>query len=49
MERDVSNTAYYLSGDPVEVGPTTTLRGHGWLAVTRAGVGHGAFTGVVRI
>ncbi|MEL5956615.1 hypothetical protein AADR41_17900 [Streptomyces sp. CLV115] len=47
MECDVNSTAYYISVDPDQVEPTTTLRGHGWLALTRPGVGHGAFTGVV--
>ncbi|MFF2328733.1 MULTISPECIES: HEAT repeat domain-containing protein [unclassified Streptomyces] len=48
MECDVNSAAYSLSIEPAEVGSATTLRGHGWLAVTRPGVGHGAFTGVVR-
>ncbi|MEV0747669.1 hypothetical protein OG345_17805 [Streptomyces sp. NBC_01220] len=43
------SAAQSLSVEPTEVGSTTTLRGHGWLAITRPGVGHGAFTGVVRI
>ncbi|WP_345016620.1 hypothetical protein [Streptomyces shaanxiensis] len=33
----------YLSVDPGEVGPDTEVRGHGWLALTEPGVGHGAF------
>lgn len=49
LESDVNSAAHSLSVDPTEVGSTTTLRGHGWLAITRPGVGHGAFTGVVRI
>ncbi|MEU6878833.1 hypothetical protein [Streptomyces sp. NPDC046712] len=39
----------YLSVDPGEVGPDTELRGHGWLALTAPGVGHGAFPGTLRI
>lgn len=39
----------YLSVDPGEVGPETGTRGHGWLAVTAPGVGHGAFPGTLRI
>ncbi|MEU3690468.1 hypothetical protein [Streptomyces narbonensis] len=39
----------YLSVDPGEVGPETETRGHGWLAVTAPGVGHGAFPGTLRI
>ncbi|MFJ8852589.1 hypothetical protein [Streptomyces sp. NPDC102437] len=39
----------YLSVDPDDVGPDTEVRGHGWLAVTAPGVGHGAFPGTLRI
>ncbi|MFF5933805.1 hypothetical protein [Streptomyces sp. NPDC012508] len=39
----------YLSVDPGEVGPETDMRGHGWLALTEPGVGHGAFPGTLRI
>ncbi|MFF8846476.1 hypothetical protein ACF08N_27800 [Streptomyces sp. NPDC015127] len=39
----------YLSVDPGEVGPDTEVRGHGWLALTAPGVGHGAFPGTLRI
>ncbi|MET9959896.1 hypothetical protein ABZ128_12680 [Streptomyces sp. NPDC006326] len=39
----------HLSVDPGEVGPDTGMRGHGWLAVTAPGVGHGAFPGTLRI
>ncbi|MFI9721481.1 hypothetical protein ACIHFE_17815 [Streptomyces sp. NPDC052396] len=39
----------YLSVDPGEVGPDTRVRGHGWLALTAPGVGHGAFPGTLRI
>ncbi|MFF0204301.1 hypothetical protein [Streptomyces sp. NPDC005017] len=39
----------YLSVDPGAVGPDTVRRGHGWLAVTAPGVGHGAFPGTLRI
>ncbi|MFF4739902.1 hypothetical protein ACFY2W_29060 [Streptomyces sp. NPDC001262] len=39
----------YLSVDPDEVGPDTEVRGHGWLALTAPGVGHGAFPGTLRI
>ncbi|MEU8620411.1 hypothetical protein [Streptomyces sp. NPDC048623] len=39
----------YLSADPGAVGPDTAVRGHGWLAVTAPGVGHGAFPGVLPI
>ncbi|MFB9390568.1 hypothetical protein ACFPM3_27215 [Streptomyces coeruleoprunus] len=38
-----------LSLDPSGVGEYTAMRGHGWLAVTEAGVGHGPFTGALRI
>ncbi|QTE02723.1 hypothetical protein [Streptomyces cyanogenus] len=39
----------YLSVDPGEVGPGTAVRGHGWLAVTAPGVGHGPFPGTLPI
>ncbi|MCX4851224.1 hypothetical protein [Streptomyces sp. NBC_00893] len=39
----------YLSVDPDEVGPDTEVRGHGWLALTAPGVGHGAFPGTLLI
>ncbi|MFC0602874.1 hypothetical protein [Streptomyces palmae] len=39
----------YLSVDPGEVGPDTGVRGHGWLALTAPGVGHGAFPGTLSI
>ncbi|WP_406859040.1 hypothetical protein ABZO31_01815 [Streptomyces sp. HUAS MG47] len=39
----------YLSVDPDGVGPDTEVRGHGWLAVTDPGAGHGAFPGTLRI
>ncbi|MFD7324624.1 hypothetical protein ACFV9D_26590 [Streptomyces sp. NPDC059875] len=39
----------YLSVDPGEVGPDTEVRGHGWLALTAPGVGHGAFPGTLPI
>ncbi|MET9378200.1 hypothetical protein ABZX98_29400 [Streptomyces sp. NPDC002992] len=39
----------YLSVDPDAVGPDTEVRGHGWLAVTAPGVGHGAFPGRLSI
>lgn len=39
----------HLSVDPDEVGPDTEVRGHGWLAITGPGVGHGAFPGTLRI
>ncbi|MEU2503336.1 hypothetical protein ABZ621_01350 [Streptomyces sp. NPDC007863] len=35
----------HLSVDPNGVGPETRVGGHGWLAVTAPGVGHGAFPG----
>ncbi|MFC9491704.1 hypothetical protein ACFTZM_37285, partial [Streptomyces hydrogenans] len=35
----------HLSVDPNAVGPGTEARGHGWLALTAPGVGHGAFPG----
>ncbi|MFI1766184.1 hypothetical protein ACH41H_29610 [Streptomyces sp. NPDC020800] len=38
-----------LSVDPGEVGPGTAVRGHGWLALTASGVGHGAFPGMLPI
>ncbi|MGW0396095.1 hypothetical protein ACWDYJ_35595 [Streptomyces sp. NPDC003042] len=38
-----------LSVEPGEVGPDTEVRGHGWLALTAAGVSHGAFPGTLRI
>ncbi|GKQ36748.1 hypothetical protein ALMP_32880 [Streptomyces sp. A012304] len=37
----------HLSIDPGEVGPSTRVRGHGWLALTAADVGHGAFRGAL--
>ncbi|WP_225826494.1 hypothetical protein [Streptomyces naphthomycinicus] len=39
----------HLSVDPGEVGPDTEIRGHGWLALTAPGVGHGAFPGPLPI
>ncbi|MEU6985851.1 hypothetical protein ABZ946_20850 [Streptomyces sp. NPDC046324] len=39
----------HLSVDPGEVGPETEMRGHGWLALTEPGVGHGAFPGILDI
>ncbi|MEU7070057.1 hypothetical protein AB0B30_04160 [Streptomyces narbonensis] len=39
----------HLSVDPGEVGPQTEASGHGWLAVTAPGIGHGAFPGTLRI
>ncbi|MGW1408329.1 hypothetical protein [Streptomyces sp. NPDC002403] len=39
----------HLSVDPGEVGPDTEVRGHGWLAITAPGIGHGAFPGTLRI
>lgn len=39
----------YLSVDPGEVGPDTEVRGHGWLALTEPGVGHGAFPGTLHL
>lgn len=38
-----------LSVHPGAVGPDTQVRGHGWLAVTAPGVGHGVFPGPLRI
>ncbi|MGV9449942.1 hypothetical protein [Streptomyces sp. NPDC003635] len=39
----------HLSVDPAQVGPDTRVTGHGWLALTARGAGHGAFRGVLRI
>ncbi|WP_335936725.1 hypothetical protein [Streptomyces sp. PTD5-9] len=48
-ESSIDRVAGKLSTDPNAVGSHTALRGHGWLAVTEAGVGHGPFSGVLRI
>ncbi|MEW1686939.1 HEAT repeat domain-containing protein [Streptomyces sp. NPDC091265] len=48
-ESDTNEAAGALSLDPNTVASDTTLRGHGWLAITRPGVGHEAFTGALRI
>ncbi|MFJ2090979.1 HEAT repeat domain-containing protein [Streptomyces sp. NPDC087901] len=45
----VDSAARELSLDPTGVGEQTPMRGHGWLAVTEEGVGHGPFTGALRI
>ncbi len=45
----VDRAARKLSLDPTGVGEHTPTRGHGWLAVTEEGVGHGPFTGALRI
>ncbi|MFI6650451.1 HEAT repeat domain-containing protein [Streptomyces sp. NPDC050529] len=45
----VDCAARRLSLDPTGVGEHTAMRGHGWLAVTEEGVGHGPFTGALRI
>ncbi|WP_046776928.1 hypothetical protein [Streptomyces yangpuensis] len=39
----------HLSEDPGEVGPGTRVVGHGRLAITAPGVGHGAFPGTIRL
>ncbi|MGW1890092.1 HEAT repeat domain-containing protein [Streptomyces sp. NPDC002004] len=49
QESSVGRAAWQLSLDPAGVGEHTSLRGHGWLAVTEPGVGHGPFTGALRI
>ncbi|GHA79983.1 hypothetical protein ACIQRS_17235 [Streptomyces termitum] len=38
-----------LSVDPETVGADTEVRGHGWLALTAPGFGHGAVPGVLRL
>ncbi|MFI6951337.1 hypothetical protein [Streptomyces sp. NPDC050422] len=45
----VDSAALWLSLNPTGVGEHTPKRGHGWLAVTEEGVGHGPFTGALRI
>ncbi|MGA4800073.1 HEAT repeat domain-containing protein [Streptomyces lavendulocolor] len=45
----VENAARALSLLPGDAGEETRVRGHGWLAVTRPGIGHGPFTGALRI
>ncbi|BAJ26125.1 MULTISPECIES: hypothetical protein [Kitasatospora] len=45
--RDVPAAARGLSVDPSLLGPDTPVRGHGWLAVTRAGAGHLGFASLV--
>ncbi|QNE76744.1 hypothetical protein F0344_20845 [Streptomyces finlayi] len=49
QECDVEGAAPALSLFPGDVGEETRVRGHGWLAVTRPGIGHGPFTGALRI
>ncbi|MFJ4619939.1 hypothetical protein [Streptomyces sp. NPDC088812] len=49
LASSVDAAARELSLDPTGVGQHTPLRGHGWLAITEEGVGHGPFTGVLRI
>lgn len=45
----IGTAARHLSLDPASVTAETPVRGHGWLAVTAAGVGHGPFAGALRI
>ncbi|MFI6967070.1 HEAT repeat domain-containing protein [Streptomyces sp. NPDC050255] len=45
----VDSAAGELSLDPTGVGEHTSMRGHGWLAITEEGVGHRPFTGALRI
>ncbi|WP_405014566.1 hypothetical protein [Kitasatospora sp. NBC_01539] len=45
----ITTAARQLSVDPASVSADTPMRGHGWLAVTAAGVGHGPFAGALRI
>ncbi|MEU5538980.1 HEAT repeat domain-containing protein [Streptomyces sp. NPDC020362] len=49
QESSVGSASCSLSLDPAGVGSHTSMRGHGWLAVTEDGVGHGPFTGALRI
>lgn len=48
-ESSVDSAACSLSLSPAGVDETTLMEGHGWLAVTEEGVGHGPFTGALRI
>lgn len=48
-ETDTNGAAWALSLVPEDIDDDTTLRGHGWLAISRAGVGHTAFAGALRI
>ncbi|MFG2569096.1 hypothetical protein ACGFR6_27155 [Streptomyces sp. NPDC048567] len=48
-ECDTNAAAWALSIVPEDVDADTTLRGHGWLAVTRPDVGHTAFPGALRV
>ncbi|MFB8089095.1 hypothetical protein [Streptomyces sp. NPDC055992] len=48
-EADTNGAAWALSLVPEDIDEDTTLRGHGWLAISRAGVGHTAFAGALRI
>ncbi|MEU2248307.1 hypothetical protein [Streptomyces sp. NPDC019224] len=48
-ECDTNAAAWSLSLVPEEVNADTTLRGHGWLAISRPDVGHTAFSGALRI
>ncbi|GLW56027.1 hypothetical protein [Kitasatospora phosalacinea] len=41
--QSVRVAARHLSVDPGGIGPDTPVRGHGWLALTRAGAGHRGF------
>ncbi|GLW73989.1 hypothetical protein Kpho02_62870 [Kitasatospora phosalacinea] len=41
--------ARHLSVAPGEIGPDTPVRGHGWLALTRAGAGHQGFGAPIRL
>ncbi|MFJ4499752.1 HEAT repeat domain-containing protein [Streptomyces sp. NPDC088864] len=49
LECDVAVAARALSLHPVQVGPRTILRGHGWLATTDPETGHTAFAGALRV
>ncbi|OEJ28452.1 hypothetical protein AR457_32265 [Streptomyces agglomeratus] len=43
---DVAEACGHLSVDPTRIGARTTVRGHGWLALSAPGVGHQDLRGV---
>ncbi|MCN9244516.1 hypothetical protein NGF19_27665 [Streptomyces sp. RY43-2] len=49
QESSIDRVAGILSTDPAAVGAHTIMRGHGWLAITEEGIGHGPFSSVLDI
>ncbi|MFB6614990.1 hypothetical protein ACFCV9_12365 [Streptomyces sp. NPDC056367] len=48
-ETNANGVAEKLTVDPEEIDENTPMTGHGWLAVTAPGVGHGPFPGALEI